>query len=296
VTVTDMAETQVIERLDAAKPGASQQAIQFHYDVGNDFYHLWLDETKTYTCALWNGARSLQEAQEKKLDHHIVEAGAANAARALDIGCGWGPALRRMVDHHGVRRAVGLTLSQAQAEYIDSLGDRRIEAHVESWFDHVPAEPYDAIISIGAFEHFARPDVSLAEKIDGYRAFFDRCHRWLRPGGRMSLQTIAYEKADRPNINPFILEKIWPETDLPRLADIATAVERKFEFLRLRNDRHDYVRTCAEWVKRLEQHRDEVVALVGEEVHRRYVHWFKLSMVGFHTGTMSLLRISFARL
>jgi cyclopropane-fatty-acyl-phospholipid synthase len=277
-------------------PGASKDAIQFHYDVGNDFYHLWLDETKTYTCALWGEGDDITAAQKRKLDHHITEAKAPGVARALDIGCGWGPCLRRMVETHGVQHAVGLTLSQAQADYVQSLGDPRIEVRVESWFDHQPTEPYDAIISIGAFEHFARPDVTLAEKIDGYRAFFDRCRRWLRPGGRLSLQTIVYENSDRADLNPFILEKIWPETDLPRMADICTAVERKFEIVRLHNDREGYVRTCGEWVRQLGVHRDRIVATVGEETYQRYVHWLKLSMIGFHTGTMGLMRITFQRI
>jgi cyclopropane-fatty-acyl-phospholipid synthase len=277
------------------RPGASKKAIQYHYDVGNDFYHLWLDDTKTYTCALWDGARTLQEAQEQKLDYHIREAGAAGGRRVLDIGCGWGPALTRMVRHHGVGHAVGLTLSQAQADYIATLDDAQIEVKVQSWFDHVPAESYDAIVSIGAFEHFARPDMSHSEKLSGYRSFFDRCHAWLRPGGRMSLQTIAYENSDRGDFHPFITEKIWPETDLPRLGDIVAVTERKFEIVRLRNDRADYVRTCGEWISRLKEHQKEITVLVGEDVFQKYVHWLKLSMIGFHTGTMSLLRITFQR-
>jgi cyclopropane-fatty-acyl-phospholipid synthase len=277
------------------RPGASKQAIQYHYDVGNDFYHLWLDETKTYTCALWDGAETLQQAQENKLDYHIVEAGAPGARSALDIGCGWGPALTRMVGHHGVAKAVGLTLSQQQADYIGSLRNPQIETHLQSWFDHVPAEPYDAIVSIGAFEHFARPDVSHAEKLAGYDGFFERCRAWLNPGCRMSLQTIVYESTDRADLHPFIAQQVWPETDLPRLADIVTASDRKFEVVRMRNDRFDYVRTCHEWIRRLHAHRDEVVAKVGEEVFRRYVYWFKLSMIGFHTGTMGLFRITFRR-
>ncbi|MER8766886.1 MULTISPECIES: class I SAM-dependent methyltransferase [unclassified Mesorhizobium] len=278
-----------------ADPGASKQAIQYHYDVGNDFYHLWLDDTKTYTCALWEGAQTLQQAQEQKLDYHISQAGASGTRFALDIGCGWGPALTRMVDHHRVHHAIGLTLSQQQADYISSLGDNRIEVEVQSWFDHIPAQPYDAIVSIGAFEHFARPDMSHSQKVAGYRSFFDRCHAWLRPGKRMSLQTIAYENSDRHDLHPFIAKEIWPETDLPRLADIVVAAERKFEIIRLRNDRADYVRTCNAWIHRLNERQDEIIGLVGADVFHRYVHWFKLSMIGFHTGTMSLLRITFQR-
>lgn len=278
-----------------ANPGASLSAIQFHYDIGNDFYHLWLDNTKTYTCALWGDATTLEQAQINKLDYHIDQARAADKAVVLDIGCGWGPALRRMVEHRNVGRAIGLTLSQAQADYVASLGDDRIRVKVESWSDHEPTEPYDAIISIGAFEHFARPDTSHEEKLDGYREFFERCRRWLKPGGYLSLQTITYQNSDRKDLNPFILKEIWPETDLPRLSDITIASDRKLEIVQARNDREDYVRTCQAWVHYIEENEDRAAALVGTDVVQRYKHWFKLSMIGFRTGTMGLFRITFKR-
>lgn len=277
-------------------PGASKAVMQFVYDIGNNFYHLWLDDTKTYSCAFWEGVSSLEEAQLKKLDYHITEANASGASRVLDIGCGWGSALRRMVQHHRVHHAVGLTLSEAQAEYVRALNDDRIEVHVESWSEHEPNSPYDAVISIGAFEHFARPDAPHSQKIEGYIEFFERSRRWLRPGGFLALQTIVYENSDRSDLHPFVQEFIWPETDMPRLADIATACERRFEVVRLRNDRDDYARTCREWIRRITQKRHEIVALVGEEMVQRFERWLKLSMIGFHTGAMSLLRITFARL
>jgi cyclopropane-fatty-acyl-phospholipid synthase len=160
-----------------------------------------------------------------------------------------------MVDRHGVRLAVGLALSDAQAAYIRSLADDRFDIRVESWSDHVPQAPYDAIVSIGAFEHFARPEASHRQKLEGYVEFFERCHRWLKPAGRFSLQTIAYENSTRGDLHPFIARHVWPETDLPRLADIARACERQFEVVRLRNDRADYVKTCREWIRRIAEKR-----------------------------------------
>src|SRR5258705_13615220 len=97
--------------------GASAEAIQHHYDVGNDFYTLWLDETKTYSSALWEDARTLEEAQLRKIDYHIRQARVEGAHRVLDIGCGWGSTLKRLVEHAGVEQAVGITLSNAQADW-----------------------------------------------------------------------------------------------------------------------------------------------------------------------------------
>jgi cyclopropane-fatty-acyl-phospholipid synthase len=171
--------------------GASQQAIESHYDVGNDFYALWLDETRSYSCALWEPAQTLEEAQLAKIDFHVQKARAPGTARVLDIGCGWGATLRRLVETHGVRQAVGLTLSRQQAAHVTAQAWPGVAVAVESWADHAPTEPYDAIISVGAFEHFARLGATEAEKVEGYRAFFRRCHEWLRPGGHISLQCEA---------------------------------------------------------------------------------------------------------
>ena len=141
---------------DEVYRGASQDAIAHHYDVGNDFFALWLDRSRTYSCAWYDDDQpTLEEAQDRKHDRLIEQAHAAGARRVLDVGCGWGALLRRLVDHHGVGAATGLTLSVEQARSIAEHADDRIDVRVENWADHSPSEPYDAIISIGAFEHFA---------------------------------------------------------------------------------------------------------------------------------------------
>ncbi len=187
--------------------GASPEAIQSHYDVGNDFYSLWLDETRTYSCALWNGEEDLRTAQLQKLDWHLNGAHARGVARLLDIGCGWGSLLRRAVTDFGVGTAVGLSLSEAQSAWIREANLPHTTVHVQSWADYSPDAPFDAIVSIGAFEHFARIEQSHAEKLEGYRAFFSACHRMLVPGGRMSLQSITYENSDREDFSNFFAER-----------------------------------------------------------------------------------------
>jgi cyclopropane-fatty-acyl-phospholipid synthase len=88
----------------------------------------------------------------------------------LDIGCGWGALLDQITRVHGVRRAVGLTLSEAQAQWIRERDMKGVEVRLEAWQDHAPEGPYDAIVSIGAFEHFARPGMSSAGRTPGYRS------------------------------------------------------------------------------------------------------------------------------
>jgi cyclopropane-fatty-acyl-phospholipid synthase len=279
------------------RPGASAEAIQYHYDVGDDFYQLWLDETRTYSCALWeHDTDSLEVAQLRKLDYHAAQARARGAAKVLDIGCGWGSLGWRLLHEHGVERVVGLTLSASQKAYIERRAWPGFEVKLESWFDHAPEGPYDAIISIGAFEHFAKPEQSEAEKVDGYRQFFRHCHRWLKPGGWLSLQTMSYENSSRRDFSEYFKKQVFPESDLPRLSEIAGASDRLFEIVALRNDREQYARTLRAWRQRMNAQRIAAVANAGEAVVSRYDQYLQLAMIGFHIGTMGLLRVTFRRL
>ena len=275
--------------------GASAEAIQHHYDVGNEFYRLWLDSTLTYSCALWEENDTLESAQIRKIDFHVKQARASGAERVLDVGCGWGATLKRLVEKHEVKQACGLTLSQTQAAWIASFNDPRIDVRVESWSDHSPEKPYDAIISIGAFEHFVKPKLTKAQRVKSYRAFFQRCHEWLKPGGFLSLQTIAYGNIRRENMIDFI-EEIFPESELPMLAEIAEASERVFEIMALRNDRQHYKRTCAAWYSNLKANRAAAIKLVGQEMVARYEKYLRISRMSFHRERSVLLRITLRRI
>lgn len=276
--------------------GASTEAIQHHYDVGNEFYGLWLDPSRTYSAALWEDDDDLEKAQQRKLDHHIMESQAANATRVLDIGCGWGALLNRLVKFHNVEHAVGLTLSDAQFKYIQSQPHPNIEVRLENWADYVPEGPVDAIISIGAFEHFATPELSAEEKLAHYRHFLQCCHKWLKPGGRLSLQSIIYENAGVEDLSSFITTEIFPDSNVPHLSEIIKAAERRFEVVRLRNDRDHYTRTLRAWLKNLKAHRKEAIDLVGEQEVKKYEKYLSISMMAFHSAGSNLSRITFQKL
>src|SRR5262249_28276009 len=98
---------------ERSRPGASAEAIRHHSAPSNEFYRLWLDRDMVYSCALFGPGDTLERAQERKLDFHVEQARAARARKVLEIGCGFGALLRRLVSVHGVERAVGLTLSDA---------------------------------------------------------------------------------------------------------------------------------------------------------------------------------------
>lgn len=277
--------------------GASAEAIQHHYDKSNDFYRLWLDtDTSTYSAALWAEHDTLESAQLRKIDFHINQARASGAKKVLDIGCGWGGTLKHLVEKHNVEQAVGLTLSKAQVKWIESFNQPNVKVSLTNWFDYVAEEPFDAIISIGAFEHFAKLQLSQSEKIDCYRTFFQRCHQWLKPGGWMSLQTIVYENSRKEDFSKFVADEIFPESDLPRLADIAVTTERIFEIVAFQNDRKHYERTLKVWLRRLKSKRQKAIDLVGAEMVAKYEKYLSLSMIGFHTGAMNLSRITMHRI
>lgn len=277
--------------------GASAEAIQHHYDVGNQFYALWLDPQMTYSSALWyHDDEDLSTAQRNKQDWHLERAGINGVKRLLDVGCGWAGLMRRALERNPECQCTGLTLSQEQADFAAALAHPGITARLESWADHQPAQPYDGIVSIGAFEHFARLDQTAEEKIEGYRQFFRFCHRNLVPNGRMSLQTITYENADKRNFSQFFATQIFPESDLPHLAEIADACRGLFEIVELRNDRHHYAQTLRHWGRSLKQNKEQAIALVGEATYLDYERYLALMVVAFHTGTMNLSRIALRRL
>lgn len=282
--------------------GASAAAIQHHYDLSNDFYSLWLGASMVYSGGMWRDGDTLDQAQARKLEHHIAAAGAKGAARVLDVGCGWGALLRRLIGAHEVQHAVGLTLSKAQYEYVHASGFPQIDVRLESWQAHNPAEPYDAIICIGALEHFARTEDSELEKVNAYRHFFRKCQTMLRTNGRLSLQTFAYGSV-RPRADAltkastrFLAETIFPETDPPRLANIADAIEGSFELIEVHNDRHGYAKTCKAWLDNLMMHRTEAINLVGEDTYSRYERYLSYSYIGFKTGNLDLYRFTLQRL
>jgi len=288
--------TTTIDEAVAAPDGASPAAIEHHYDRGAAFFALWLGRDLTYSCALFADGDDLEAAQRRKIDHHARAAGAVGARSVLDVGCGWGSTLRRLVERHGVGRATGLTLSRDQARWIEASRLPRTTVLLQGWQQHEPTEPYEAIVSIGAFEHFVRRGLPRERKVETYRRYFARCRSWLRPGGAMSLQTIAYGTLRSEQISAFITDEVFPESDLPSLGEIVEAADGLFEIARVRNDRLDYARTCREWAGRLAARRTAAAEIVGDASVRSYERFLRMSAAGFEHGGLVLLRITLRRI
>jgi cyclopropane-fatty-acyl-phospholipid synthase len=277
--------------------GASATAIQHHYDVGNSFYALWLDRSMTYSSALWlDDGEDLEAAQRNKQNWHIDRSGIEPGGRLLDVGCGWGALMQCAVTQYPQSHCVGLTLSREQADHVGALNDPRIEVRLESWADHTPEHRYRGIISVGAFEHFARLEQSEESKVANYRRFFEFCADSLERGGRLSLQTITYENSDRHQFSSFFATEIFPESDLPHLSEICRAARGVFEIVELRNDRQHYAKTLRHWRKRLQRNKERAIQLVGEAKYRDYDKYLGLMIVAFHTGAMNLCRLAMRRI
>ena len=273
--------------------GGSAAAIQHHYDVSNDFYSLWLDATLTYSCGLWDDPTmddDLEQSQHRKIDWHLNASGARNGKNLLDIGCGWGALMKRYVSEEPERQATGLTLSHNQYQHIRALNNPNITVKEESWIVHQPTNPYDGIVSIGAFEHFAQTDASQTEKISVYREFFSRCQSWLKPNGKLSLQTISYGSMDATQKNLFTQNEIFPDSELPRPGEIFLASDGLFEVKTYRNDRLQYGKTCDLWLKNLRRQKSFIISEYGEALYQKYEQYLKLAVAGFYFGQILLLR------
>ncbi|GGL46555.1 class I SAM-dependent methyltransferase [Nocardia jinanensis] len=276
--------------------GASADAVEHHYDIGTEFYRLWLDPGLTYSCAMWADGDDLRGAQQRKLDYLIEQAQIGGAGRVLDIGCGWGSLMRAVADRNDHALITGLTLSRDQYQHILADPPDRTEVRLEHWNDHRPGIPYDVIFCVGALEHFVRFGLSRRERTATYRSFFAYCHSMLAPGGRLVVQTIG--KGNRPldqvSITDvqFLANEIFPESDPPRLAELAHASEKLFEIRSVINDRLDYSTTCAEWLHRLRTHRAEAERAAGTRVTEAYERYLEASIRQFDEQHLVLYRIA----
>ena len=282
--------------------GGNAAAIQHHYDVSNQFYRLWLDSSMTYSAGLWPEGKldnDLELAQLKKIDWHLQAAThdsehlstIEGGQRILDIGCGWGALMQKHLTQNPANCAVGLTLSHQQYEHILGLDEANLEVREESWINHEPSLLYDGIISIGAFEHFALPETPSAEKVEVYREFFSRCQQWLKPKGRLALQTISYGSLNAKDKNVFTQSEIFPDSELPRPSEILLAADGLFEVVTYRNDRLHYGKTCDLWLNNLRCKRGLIEEKFGLALFKKYEKYLKLAVAGFYLGQILLLRL-----
>lgn len=271
-------------------------AVRHHYDVGNDFYALWLDRRLVYSCAYFPmGTEDLDTAQEAKLEHICRKLRLRPGERLLDIGCGWGGLVRYAAARYGVH-TLGVTLSEPQARYAqeqiraDGL-DGRAEVRVVDYRE-VRDEPFDKLVSVGMFEHVGR------ERLPEY---FRQAWALLRPGGLFLNHGIAarptavirHTRALGPS---FMQAHIFPDGELEPIADTLVAAEAVgFEVRDVENLREHYARTLRLWLRNLEAQSRRAVEVAGEGRFRTWRLFLAASAQGFAAGRTEVFQALLAR-
>jgi len=265
-----------------------RRAVRHHYDVGNDFFALFLDPSMTYSCAIFSrGARTLEEAQEAKLELVCSKLKLTAGERVLDVGCGWGSFAIHAAARHGVH-VLGITLAQRQAELARERAQQagvadRVEIRVADYRE-LAGEPFDAIASIGMVEHVGE------ERIDLYAA---RLASMLRPGGRLLNHGIAKLKDfDTPDEGPFSERFVFPDGVPLPLSRVELAVERAgMVTTHVEGFAGDYAQTTGHWIERYEQRYADAVRLAGEQRARVWRLYLRAARQGFQTGWASVYQV-----
>jgi cyclopropane-fatty-acyl-phospholipid synthase len=288
-------------------PARDRAAIRYHYDVGNDFYSLWLDKQMVYSCAYFADGTDvdleLESAQVAKLDLICRKLRLQPGERLLDVGCGWGALIMHAVRHYGVT-ALGITLSDEQAklarERIAASGlsdtctvEIRDYRHLE---DHAQ---FDKISSVGMVEHVG---------VENLPTYFAALHRALRPGGLLLNHGIVSVAEARPKSrfdwlerrvwkrDAFLDQYVFPDGRLgPLSAVIAGAELEGFETRDVESLREHYALTLRAWLIRLARHADEAIALTDPRTYRTWRIYIAGSAFGFATGRLNIVQTLFAK-
>ncbi len=276
---------------------SDRESISHHYDVSNDFYALWLDRQRIYSCAYFKtAADSLDLAQEQKLEHVCRKLLLKSGDRFLDVGCGWGALLFWAAQHYDVQ-AVGITLSEQQYEYvqhqIDIRGLRdRVSVRLQHYQDLSEDEQFDKIASIGMFEH-----VGLRRLPD----YFGQLHQRLRPGGLLLNHGIAAGSPENTaglggEISEFVEKYVFPGGQLVHLCKvIELAAQSGLDVVDVECWRSHYARTLWQWVERLDAHREAAIRIVGEERYRIWRIYMAGSANAFERGWISIYQVLVAK-
>jgi cyclopropane-fatty-acyl-phospholipid synthase len=273
------------------------EQVQSHYDLSDEFFELFLDRTRTYSCAYFEDPRAtLEQAQMAKIDLSLGKCQLLPGMKLLDIGCGWGATAFRAAEKYGAR-VIGLTLSENQYQYCTRRAQElsqpdSVQFRLQGWegFD----EPVDRIVSIGAFEHFRN---------SRHEAFFQRCREILPSDGIMMLhsivttsladlreQGIPYTQED-VRFAKFIRDEIFPGGQLCAPDRIRSFAERSgFEVYHEQSLRLHYARTLDIWAESLAAAREEAIALTSQTVYDRYRKYLTGCAEQFRKGLIDVMQ------
>lgn len=282
---------------------STQADIEVSYDVSNEFFELWLDENMHYTSASYlTGKETLEQAQIQKCRILADYAEITPDSLVLDIGCGWGAMLEYLVRERGVKRAHGITLSTAQCEWIHEQKKLPgVKAIVQDYKDYVPAEKYDALVSIEMIDHLCSPEQSRkGMAIELYRTYFNKVAEWVKPGACFGFQAILRNRIPRNRKDladlAFTADVIFPGGLNPRLEELVAAVNPRWEILELRTQRECYGRTTGEWLRRLRLHETTIRQKWGDQVFVDYERYLDTCVRAFAAHWSSDVQMKLRRI
>ncbi|MPZ72240.1 MAG: methyltransferase domain-containing protein [Nitriliruptorales bacterium] len=274
------------------------QAVRFHYDVGNDFYRLFLDAQLVYSCGYFSDEdpsdpasdpQALDRAQLRKLDMVCRKLRLREGDRLLDIGCGWGSLVVHAAVNYGAR-AVGITLSTQQAELARERARRagvadRVEIRVEDYRD--TSGTFDAVASIGMFEHVGE---------NMFTTYFARAYELTAPGGRFLNHAITTGRRDTIRAlshgRSFVGRYVFPDGTLaPAHVAVRMMEQAGFELLDVHQLRRHYARTLRHWVHNLEENVDSAREVAGEATYRTWRAYMSGSVVGFEDNDLGVTQV-----
>ena len=267
-----------------------EKEVQSHYDIGNDFYKLWLDETMSYSCGYFlHEDDSLYQAQVNKVDYILKKLHLSQGMSLLDIGCGWGFLLIEAAKKYGVH-GMGITLSREQYEAFNrrikeqNLGDL-LEVALMDYRD-LPKmnRTFDRVVSVGMVEHVGRHN---------YQLFMDCAKKVLKPGGLFLLHFISALKEHAGD--PWIKKYIFPGGVIPSLREmLSCAAEDDFHTLDAENLRLHYNRTLLCWDKNYREHMDQIREMFDERFVRMWDLYLAACAANFHNGIIDLHQVLFS--
>ncbi len=278
--------------------GKDAAQIEFHYDVSDDFYALWLDPRRVYSCAYYRTPDlTLAQAQEAKLEHICRKLMLQPGERFLDIGSGWGGLLLWAAEHYGVD-ATGITLSKNQHAHVTRLIEEkglqgRVRVELRDYRELDPGQPFDKISSVGMFEHVGRTNMPI---------YFQQIHGLLAPGGLVMNHGITSGRLDYQQLGAgmgdFIEKYIFPGGELLHVTQVLRDMAGAgLEMVDTENLRPHYARTLWAWSDALEAQLDEARAVLrrtssddarAERILRAYRLYLAGSAMSFERGWISL--------
>jgi cyclopropane-fatty-acyl-phospholipid synthase len=264
-----------------------REAVRHHYDVGNEFFSLFLDESMTYSCAIFSrGAKSLAAAQDTKLELVCTKLDLQPGQRVLDVGCGWGSFVMHAAQRHGVE-AVGITLSENQAELArkrvaDAGLSDKVEIRVQDYRE-LAGEDFDSVASIGMVEHVGESQIDV---------YAEQLASMLRPGGRLLNHGISRLRHGNIEGGPFSERYVFPDGETTHVSRVILALERAgFIVQHVEEFGSDYAETLRHWIRNLDENIERAEELAGPERLRVWRLYLRAARNGFEIDFTSVYQV-----